>query len=385
MLTFGHEIRTLWPLEPEIAYLNHGTVGVTPLDVLASQEALRRKIEGQPARFMRRELKPALRQAADLAAHLFGGRGRDYVFTDNATAGVNAVLRSLDIDEGDEVLVSDHTYGAVRNAAAYACRKAGARLVAADIPFPLRDPQDAVTAFSEALSTRTRLVIVDHITSETALVLPLSEIIALCRNNGTKVLVDGAHARGMLTLDIPALGCDWYAANLHKWYFAPRGCGMLWASEAAQEDLHPAVVSWQLDEGYAAEFDWTGTRDFSPFLCFPDAVRFMEKLGTERVRAYNQELVLRAASMIAQRFGPDLAPAPDVTGSMALAPLPDRFPTERETAERVRDALLMQHCIEVPIVSRSGRLWARLAAQVYCDMSDFERLADALAAMASSH
>ncbi len=384
MVDFGHAARALWPLAPGIAYLNHGTVGVTPCEVMDAQDALRRRIESQPARFMRHELKPALRQAADFAAGLFGGRGDDYVFTDNATAGVNAVLRSLDLRAGDEVLVTDHAYGAVRNAAAYACRRAGAVLKTAAIPFPLQAHEDAVNAVAAALSSRTRLAVIDHITSETALILPVAAIAALCRDNGTKLLVDGAHAPGTLPLDIPALGCDWYAANLHKWYFAPRGCGLLWASEAAQESLHPAAVSWKLDEGFTAEFDWTGTRDFTSYLCFPEAARFMDRLGAERVRAHNHAFVLQGAALLAGRFGPALAPMPEFTGGMALAPLPDRFPADAERAGTIRDALLFQHGIEVPVITLGGRLWARLAAQVYCDMADFERLADALTAMAAT-
>lgn len=384
MLEFGHGVRALWPLAPDIVYLNHGTVGVTPIEVLEAQEALRRQIESQPAGYMRHQLIPALRQAAETAADLFGGRGPDYVFTENATAGINAVLRSLDLKMGDEILVSDHTYGAVRNAAAYACRQAGATLVTVKVPLPLKAASDVVDAVAEGLSARTRLAIVDHITSETALVLPLAEIVALCRANGTQVLVDGAHAPGTLPLDIPSLGCDWYAANLHKWFFAPRGCGLLWASAEAQASLHPASISWRLDEGFTAEFDWTGTRDFTSYLCFPHAARFMAKLGVESVRDYNHATVLQGAAVLADRFGSDYSPAHRQTAAMALAPLPDGFSPTRETADAVRDALLFEHRIEVPIIPFGERLWARLAAQVYCEEDDFARLADALGALRPS-
>ena len=383
-IEFGNAARALWPLDPKVAYLNHGTVGVTPRAVLAAQTTLRDRIETQPAKFMLRDYKDALRKAADTAATVFGGRGRDYVFTDNATAGINAVLRSLPLAEGQEVLVTDHTYGAIRNAAAYACRQSGAKLVVVSIPFPSAGPDEAIAALSNALSERTRLAILDHITSETALVLPLEAMIVLCRGVGAKVLIDGAHAPGTLALDIPALGADWYAANLHKWYFAPRGCGLLWADEAAQEDLHPASISWRLDEGYTAEFDWNGTRDPSPFLCFPEGVAFMDKLGAEAVRAYNHDLVVRGAGLLFERFGPDLSIPEAMTGAMALAPLPTSLPTGANHAQSLRDALLFQHDIEVPIVAWAGRLWARTAAQVYCEMRDFERLADAVEEIANS-
>lgn len=382
MVQFGHKARALWPLAPGVVYLNHGTVGVTPLAVLDAQDTLRRRIEAQPAGYMRHDLIPALRAAASEAARQFGGRGVDYVFTDNATAGINAVLRSLDLRPGEEVLVTDQTYGAVRNAAAYACRKADAVLTTAAIPFPSKTQADAVAEIETALTKRTRLAIVDHVTSETALVLPLAAIIDLCRANGTQVLVDGAHAPGMLALDIPALGCDWYAANLHKWHFAPRGCGLLWASEEGQDGLHPASVSWRLDEGFTEEFDWTGTRDFTPYLCFPDAAGFMERLGAERVRDHNHALVLQGAALFAERFGPDQASTPYRTGSMVLAPLPDSFTADHDTAQALRDTLLCEHNIEVPVMAVGERLWARLAAQVYCEMSDFERLAGAVAALA---
>lgn len=377
---FGRPARALFPLAPEVTYLNHGTVGVTPLSVLDAQDDLRRRIEAAPARFMRHDLKPALRAAADVAARCFGGRGADYVFTDNATAGINAVLRSLDLGPGDEVLVTDHAYGAVRNAAAYACRKAGARLVAAEIPFPLRDPAAATAAVAAALTPATRLAILDHVTSETALVLPLADIAAACHASGTRVLVDGAHAPGMLALDIPATGADWYAANLHKWGFAPRGCGLLWARAEAQAGLHPATISWRLDEGFTAEFDWTGTRDFTPYLCFPAAVAFVETTlgGWDRMREWNHARAMEGAALLAERFGPGLAPDPALTGSMALAPLPDTLPADPATAEALRDRLLFAHGIEVPVINRAGKLWARLAAQVYCERRDFERLQEAL-------
>lgn len=377
-IAFGHAAKELWPLEAGISYLNHGTVGVTPKAVLQAQSALRDRIEAQPARFMLRHLKDELRKAADVAAKTFGGRGRDYAFTDNATAGINAVLRSLSLKEGDEVLVTDHTYGAIRNAAAFACRKTGAKLVIASIPFPSAGDDEVIAVLTKALSDRTRLAILDHITSETGLVLPLATMIPLCHDAGAQVLIDGAHAPGTLALDIPALGADWYAANLHKWYFAPRGCGLLWAAESAQDDLHPASISWRLDEGFTAEFDWYGTRDPSPFLCFPDGVTFMDNLGPERLRAYNHDLVVQGAGLFFERFAPELSLPKAMTAAMALAPLPAGLPAAKPDADALRDHLLFQHKIEVPIVPWAGRLWARTAAQVYCELSDYERLRDAV-------
>ncbi|MDP7548483.1 MAG: aminotransferase class V-fold PLP-dependent enzyme [Alphaproteobacteria bacterium] len=377
---FGHGMRDLWSLEAGAIYLNHGTVGVTPNEVMAAQWAIKQRIEAHPARFMLRDLKPELRAAADRVAEMLGGRGEDYVFTDNATTGINAVLRSAKLGPGDEVLVTDHTYGAVANAARYACERSGASLVTARIPFPIGDNAAAMAAVENALSERTRIAILDHVTSETGIVLPLRRLVAVCHAAGAQVLVDGAHAPGALDLDIPGCGAEWYAANLHKWLFAPRGCGILWAGESVQRELHPAVISWRLGEGFTAEFDWTGTRDPSPFRSLPAALDFLASFGADAVRDYNHDLAVDAAAMLADRFaGPQGAP-PAMTAAMALAPLPEKAGAGREEAEALRNHLLYTDNIEVPIIAWSGRLWARLAVQVYCQMSDFEALADALEA-----
>ena len=180
----------------------------------------------------------------------------------------------------------------------------------------------------------------------------------------------------MVAVDVPALGVDWYVGNLHKWAFAPRGCGVMWRAPDSRDDLHPPVISWGLDESYVAEFDWTGTRDPSAYLAAPAGIAFLEDLGIEAAAAYRHDLVRQAAEMLRQRWdGPVGAPA-DMTGSMALAALPDRFAADKETAQALRDQLLFEHDIEVPVLPWRGRLWARLSAQVYNEISDFERLAE---------
>jgi isopenicillin-N epimerase len=376
--TFGHPVRALWPLEDETIYLNHGTVGVTPTAVLEAQTALRLEIERQPARFLLRELKDRLRATATLAARRFGGDGDDYVFVDNATTAINAVLRSCELGPGDEVLITDHAYGAIDNAAAYACRKSGARLVRAQIPFPLSEPGEAVAALRSKLTARTKLVMLDHITSETALLLPLEEMIGASREAGAAVLVDGAHVPGQIRLDIPALGADWYTGNLHKWHFTPRGCAILWTTPERQADLHPAVISWRLDEGYTAEFDWVGTKDPTPALCFAAAVSFLDSLGAAEVWTYNHDLVRQAAGMFAARFAGPVAP-PEMTGAMTLAPLPAGCDASGENASMLQHRLREEHGLEVKITTWADRLWARISAQVYCEIGDFEALAQAVA------
>jgi isopenicillin-N epimerase len=394
---FGRAWLREWPLDPAVSYLNHGTVGVTPRVVLEAQTAIRDEIEANPSLHLLREAVPMLggderhgrvRDAAERVARFFGARGDDLVFVENDTTGINAVLRSFDLRPGDDVLVMDTTYGGVRQAVRYACRRSGASTVVAEHPSPIREPADVLAAVERAITPRTRLAVLDHIVSETGVVLPLVELIALCRARGAsdlRVLIDGAHVPGQLALDIPSLGADWYAANLHKWAFAPRSCGVLWAAPQAQEGLHPPVVSWRLDEGFTAEFDWTGTRDVSPFLCAPAGLAFLEHLDFPAARAYNHELLWRGVELLLERWSRTAEPgdlyavAPQsMSGSMTALRLPASLGRDREDARRLRDALLFDHSIEVQVLAWRGRLWMRVSVQVYNEIADFERLASAV-------
>ena len=391
MTPFGRAMLAHWQLDPAITYLNHGTVGATPRRVLAAQQAIRDEIERNPARFLLRELtgvavgapraeRPRLRRAADAVAAFVGARGDDLVFVDNATTGINAVLRSLPWGSGEEILVTDQGYGAITNAAALVAREHGAAVRVLELPYPECDPGRVLEAYDRALGPRTRLVIADHITSESALVLPVAEIVARCQARGALVLIDGAHAPGVLPLDVPRLGADWYVGNLHKWAWAPRSCGFLWAPPKRQAGLHPPVVSWGLDQAFTLEFDWVGTRDPSPWLAAPVGIEFQRELGLEAIRAHNHGLAWEAARLLAERWGTRLAVAEEMIGAMATLPLPPRAGSTKEDAARLRDALLFEDRIEVQLHAWGGRLWVRVSAQVYNERSDYERLAEAVAA-----
>jgi isopenicillin-N epimerase len=385
---FGHSMLSEWALDPSILYLNHGTVGAPPRRVLEEQRRIRDTIELQPARFQLRELtamrvgsdtksRPRLRVAADQVAAFLGARGDDVAFVENTTTGVNAVLRSLEWRGGDEILLWDGSYGAVANVARYVARRAGAEVRTVALPDPI-DPGTAVEAFAQALGPRTRLAIVDHITSESALWMPLAEIAARCRARGVAVLADGAHAPGSIALDLPALGVDWYVGNLHKWAYAPRSSGVLWAPPERQADLHPAVISWGLDQGFTAEFDLVGTRDPSMHLAAPAGIAFLRELGEERVRRWNQDLAWEAAVLLSRRFGTALGMPRSMVATMATVPLPERAGSTREQAASLRDALLFEDRIEVQLHAWRGRLWTRISAQIYNEIADIERLAEAI-------
>jgi isopenicillin-N epimerase len=387
-MAFGRSMLAHWSLDPETTYLNHGTVGVAPRRVLAAQQAIRDKTERGPSQFLLREVSgligmpraepTGMRRAAAAVAAFIRARPDDVVFVDNATTGVNAVLRSLPLEPGDEILVTDHNYGATARVAAFVARERRATVRTVTVPYPTFDPGKLVDAVASAITERTRVAVLDHIASESALIFPLAELAAACRAHGVAVLVDGAHAPGVLTLDVPALGVDWYVANLHKWAHAPRSCGFLWAAPSRQAGLHPVVISWGLDQGFLAEFDWVGTRDPSPWLAAPEGLAFLDDLGVDKVQDYNHHLAWRAAELLTSRWGTTLGVKEADVAFMVTLPLPEAFGNTPEAATRLRDALLFEDRIEIQLHAGHGRLWARVSCQVYNEIEDVEKLASAV-------
>jgi isopenicillin-N epimerase len=389
-MDFGRSLLSEWLLDPDITYLNHPTVGATPRRILAAQRGIQDEIERQPSRFMLRELTavvvgqptgatPRMRTAANAVAAFVGARGDDVVFVDNTTTGINAVLRSFPLEPGDEILVSDFGYGGVLRAASFAARDRGATVRSFEMPWPHR-AEAIADAFEGAVGPRTRIAIVDHLAAEAAVILPVAEIAGRLRRRGVAVLVDAAHAPGAIALDVPSFGVDWYVANLHKWALAPRSSAFLWAAPERQAALHPAVISWGLDEGFTTEFDLVGTRDPSAFLAAPAALALIDEWGREAVLAHNHRLVWAAAQMLAARWGTQCDVPESMIGPMVTVMLPETAGSTRADAQVLRDALLFDDRIEVQVHAYRGRLHVRISAQVYNDLSDFERLAAAVSA-----
>jgi isopenicillin-N epimerase len=265
----------------------------------------------------------------------------------------------------------------------FAARERGATVRVAEMPYPVRSADDIVEAFAAAIGPKTTLAVVDHVTSESALVLPLAAIAERCHARGVAVLADGAHAPGAIPLDIPSLGVDWYVGNLHKWLWVPRSSGILWASPARQPALHSAVISWGLDRGFNAEFDMPGTRDPSPHLSAPAAIAYMRQLGLEAVRRHNHALAWNGARLLAERWGSEFTTPETMIGMMATIALPEKLGSTAEDAASVRDALLFGHGIEVQVHAFRGRLYVRICGQVYIELADLERLADAVSGLAA--
>lgn len=369
--------QSLWTFENGWHYLNHGSFGACPRPVLAAQSEWRRRLEAQPVRFMDRDLPKALRAAAAALGRFIGARGTDVVFVDNATTGVNAVLRSLPWRRGERMVLSSHAYPAVRNAALRLAAERGLRVAFAGLPSRVREPGDVVDAYARALAPKTRLVVVDHIAAPTALVFPVAAVARLARSAGARTLVDGAHAPGQVDLDVPSLGADYYTGNAHKWLCAPKGCAFLWARRGAQQGLVPVVTSNEAGKGYTAEFDWTGTRDPSPYLSVTAALAFHRRLGGAALRKSNRALAWVGASHVAFRLGLEIPAPEELYASMVPLVLPARLGSGPAAAARVHGALGRRK-VEVPVFALGGELFLRVSAQAYNDLSDYEALADAL-------
>ena len=375
---YGTALRSEWGLAPEVAYLNHGGFGVAPLVTLAAADAWRRRIEQNPTRFMARELRPSLRAAAARVGAFLGAEGDDIVFIDNATTAVNAVLRSLRFGPGDEILGTGLGYNAVRNTVRFVAERSGAEMVEVPVPLPAADAEAIVAAVAARLTARTRLAIFDHIASHSAIVLPLERLVPLAHRAGARVLIDGAHVPGQMPLDLRALDADYYAANLHKWLFAPRGTAILWARRELQAELHPPTISHGLGQGFHAEFDWTGTRDPSAWLAAPAGIEFHERLGGTRLMERNRGLAREMGRMLAQAWGTPLAAPEALFAAMTVVALPLAGPATQERATEIRGHLSDTHRIEAAVNAMSGRLWVRVAAQAYNEPADYERLRDAI-------
>jgi len=370
--------RSEWLLDPDVAFLNHGSFGATPRAVLAEQDRWRARMERHPTGFMTYDLPAALRAAAARLAAFVGASDRDLVFVENATAGCNAVLNAFQLKAGDEILVTNHCYPAIRKAAEHVAHRARARVVEASMPLPLGDCAAIANAIDSRCGPRTRLAILDHVTSPTGVVCPIRDLTSLCRSIGVGVLVDGAHAPGMLALDIPSIGADWYVGNCHKWLMAPKGSGFLWTSPARQSNTHPLVISHGYRQGFTAEFDWTGTRDPSAWLAVPAAIDFHGRLGGPSLRAHNIALAREAANLLARRWRSERATPDPLTGSMAAVRLPAAGAATTDRALALRRLLFDQHHIEVAIHLFGGALWVRISAQAYNELREYERLAEVL-------
>jgi isopenicillin-N epimerase len=373
-------LKSLWGLDPEATFLNHGSFGATPRAVLDAQARWRDEMERQPVLFLARRL-PALMDGvrARVAAFLNADPAGLMPVT-NATTGVATVLHAFDWKPGDELLLADSTYNAVKQAARALADRYGVRVVEVRVPFPLDTPDQVTAAYVAAFGPRTRLVVVDHVVSATGCVLPATAIVAEARARGVPVLVDGAHAPALLPLDLSAIGADFYTGNLHKWLCTPKGTAVLSVAPAWRPRMHPLAISHGYGAGLAGEFDWTGTFDPSAWLVVPDAIALFEGFGPDAVRASNHALVQVGRVQLAEALGVDL-PHPDdpaLYAAMASVQVPWARATDGASLNAMSAAMYDQHRIEVPFSAYDDRVFVRISGQLYNAPEDYTRLADVL-------
>jgi isopenicillin-N epimerase len=391
-----------WLLDPGIVYLNHGSFGACPTPVLEAQRAWRDRIEREPVRFLARELAGHLDEARREVAEFLHADPDGLAFVPNATTGVSTVLGSVRFQPGDELLAGDHEYNATLNALRAAATRDGATVVIARVPFPISDPGEVVQAYLDAVTPRTRLALVSHVTSTTALVFPVATLVRELQARGVDALVDAAHAPGMVQVDVGGLGAAYWAGNGHKWLCGPKGSGMLVVREDVRASIRPLVVSHGANDPrtdrsrFRLGFDWVGTGDPSAYLALPAAIRFVGGLhedGWRGLRSANAALARDARDRLCAALGVE-RPAPDtMLGAMASVPLPGIAPTE-EVTDRLQAQLFEEDRIEVPLMvtpvraARGGgggpaaqaQALVRISAQQYNRPAEYAYLAERLAA-----
>jgi isopenicillin-N epimerase len=386
-----------WTLDPAITFLNHGSFGACPADVLAVQRAWQDRLERAPVAFLDGELEGHLDRARDALGAFLGADPAGLAFLPNATAGSNAVLRSLRFEAGDELLATDHEYNATLNTMRDAAGRDGASVVLAALPVPTSGADEIVARVLAAVTPRTRLAVLSHVTSPTALVMPIERLVRELDARGIDTLVDGAHAPGMVPLGLDALGAAYYTGNGHKWLCGPKGSAFLWVRADRRERIHPTIVSHGANATrtdrprYRLEFDWVGTGDPTTVLTLPAAIDWMARLdagGWPAVMAANRAMALEARDRLVAALGGPIPAPDDLIGSMVAVPLPG-LRTD-DDAVRLHRALFDEDRIEVPIVpwpvpaarpapiDPPRAVLVRVSAQRYTESGDIERLVAAL-------
>jgi isopenicillin-N epimerase len=381
---FGNEVINQWGLDPTVVFLNHGSFGARPKSVIEAQHQRRLGYERQPLAWLDPERggRPAILRAKQALAGFINTRPENTGLVTNATGAINAVLRSLTFKPGDELVTTNHVYNAVRQVMRYLAGRAGGTYREIEIPLPLTSPAQVTKAIENGLSDRTRLLMLDQVTSPTALVFPAKEIIDLCRQRGIEIMIDGAHVPGMLPLDVEALGADYYTGNLHKWVSAPSGAAFLNVRPDKQAGIHPAVISHHLDEGLVKEFDWQGTMDITPWLCVEDALAYFAEFGHDRVMRHNHELATWAQAMLCERW--EVEPLTPLDGSMIGSMATVRLPREAalkqlfETAPNLKSRLYDGDRIEIPVIDWDGHWHVRISSHMYNRPEQYEFLAETI-------
>lgn len=379
-------LKAEWTIRPGTTYLNHGSFGPPPRAVREARQKWQDALDSQPMDFFVRQLEPAWRSARDRLASFVGAAGNDLIFAENATVGMNIVADSFPLTKGDDVLLTDHEYGAVRRMWERASEKVGATVRIVELPLPFRTAQETTDAIFAATNARTRLIVVSHITSPTAVILPVAEICQRARKLGIPIAIDGPHAIAQIPLDLTKLDCDFYAASCHKWLCAPFGSGFLHVAPRQQHLIRPPVLSWgrlppNKIDSWSDEFVWSGTRSPVAYLTIPSAIDFLESIGLENFHARTHWLAQFARRQLIAAFGLDPIVPDDPTwyGSMAHVPLSPTTTNETcAVANPLQHTIWQTLGIEVPIVDFRGHRYIRVSCHLYNDTEQINRLVTGL-------
>ncbi|TWT84498.1 Isopenicillin N epimerase [Planctomycetes bacterium CA13] len=390
LLTKRSPFANHWGLNPNIDFLNHGSFGATPKVVLETQRDWILRQEHDPIEFLapERSLLPKLDYVRSVVANFVQGDARSIALVRNSTEGVNAVLRSFPLASGDEVVITNHGYNACNNAVRFATERVGATVVQAKVPFPLQSPDDVIDAIDASFTPKTRLLLVDHVTSPTGLVFPVERIVSRARDRGIRVMVDGSHAPGMLPVDLNRIDADYYTANHHKWLCGPKSSGFLFVRSDLQSEVRPTSISHGAnldgfgDSKFLGEFNWTGTFDPSPILALPAAIHFLSELfddGIGPLLKANHQLALAGRRILLERFGVESASPESMIGSLATIPIPVTKRLHPADMASIQRELYQTHRIEVPVFLFQEDLpCVRISAQVYNHIEQYQRLADVI-------
>jgi len=368
-------------LDPDVIFLNHGSFGATPKPVFREYQRWQRELERQPVEFLGRRFTQLMAESRARLGKYLGTNADNLVYTQNVTISLNIVARSLDLAPGDEVLSTDHEYGAIDRTWRFLSRERGFRYINQSISTPIQSEESFVEEFWRGVTSHTRVIAISHITSPTAIIFPIQEIIRRAREAGIITVIDGAHVPGQIPLHLDSLGADFYGGNLHKWLCAPKGAGFLYARPKMQHLVKPLVVSWGYESEtpsgskFIDEQEWWGTRDIAAFLAVPAAIQFLEKHNWQQVQEDCHELARDAQRMICELTGLSaLHPQTDSWfGQMITAPLP----ADTDIAT-LKTRLYDEHCIEVPLVDWNGNKLVRISVQGYNTRRDIDKLCHAL-------
>jgi isopenicillin-N epimerase len=376
------DLKKLFLLDPEVAFLNHGSFGACPRPVFDAYQNWQRRLEFQPVLFIREYEELDRKARGQLGAFIHCGAD-DVAFVNNVTHGVNVVARSLHLGPGDEILTTDQEYGACNNAWNFMCRKTGAAYVHRTVHLPVSSPMEIVEEFWQGVTPNTRVIYLSHITSGTSIILPIAEICCRARERGILTVIDGAHAVGQLSLDMQAIGADFYVGNCHKWLMSPKGAGFLYARPEVQRLVEPLLVSRPFEpdadpgelKPMVQYFHWTGTRDPSAYLSVPEAIHFMEVYHWDEVRRDCHALLRQAIERISDLsgLGTVYAPGSDFYVQMGIAPLPPIA-----DPAKLKNQMYEEFKVEIPLTQWQGRFFVRISVQGYNTQSDIDRLVQSL-------